>query len=90
MKMESDAHVKPESLILGDLELKPYQYKEWLDLDDYLTIAARILLSEDQYVALGKLKNPIKVIRHGIDEEPRKMDLVETAWSKDNGKSKKK
>jgi hypothetical protein len=80
--------IKPTSLILDDLELKPYQYTEHADYDNNITIAARVVLSEEQYNALGKLPIFIKVTRTGIDEEPREMELAELAWSKNGNEVK--
>ena len=79
---------KPSSLILNNLELIPYQYREDLGYDKSLTIAARMVMSEKQYAELGKLPNHIEVLRGGIDKEPKEMDLVELAWSKSNNEIK--
>ena len=73
---------------MGDLELKPYQYREDVGWNDSLTIAARIVLTEAQCVELGKLYDVIRVVRSGIDPEPREMILREIAWYKDNGEIK--
>lgn len=76
------SHLKPTSLVLNDLELVPYQYREYLDSNDSLAIVARVILSEELYSNLGKLPEYVQVIRRGIDEKPREMELIETHWSK--------
>lgn len=73
---------KPMSLEINNLELIPHRYKEDSDLDGYLTIHARVVLSKKQYTDLGKLPSTVNVIRHGIDDEPRVMELDEIAWSR--------
>ena len=78
---ENEEYTRPKSLILDDLELIPSQYEESRDLDDRLTIRARVVLSKEQYLRLGKLLGIVKVVRHDIDIEPRKMKLSEIAWS---------
>jgi hypothetical protein len=83
-----DAPVKPTSLILDNLELKPYQYIERMNFDDTLSIRARVILSDAQYSDLGKIHGSVKVIRRGIDDKPREMELQEIAWSKRNGELK--
>jgi len=42
----------------------------------------RANLSREQYSELGKLPNIVKVIRKGIDNAPREMELDEVAWSR--------
>lgn len=77
-------------MVLDNLELRPYQYEEDLDYDKSLRITARILLSEEQYSELGKLPRIVKVIRKGIDNDQREMELIEFAWSKSNNEIKEK
>lgn len=78
---ENEESTTPDRLILDGLELMPYQYIEEYDRDDRLIIRARFTLSKEQYSHLGGLPNVVTVIRRGIDEEPRKMELSEIAWS---------
>jgi hypothetical protein len=54
---------------------------ESIDFDKSLSIRARVVLSEAQYSDIGELPDIVKVIRHGIDETPRDMELYEIAWS---------
>lgn len=81
---DEKTQIKPASLILNDLELKPYQYHENISYDGTLTITARVILTEPQYVALGTMLDSINVVRVGVDERPRKMRLNEVAWYKKN------
>lgn len=81
-------YTKPTSLLLEDLELEPYQYREDTGYDESLTITVRVVLSEAQYAMLGTFPPFIKVVRGGIDEEPREMEIVEIAWSKSGNEIK--
>jgi hypothetical protein len=72
----------PTSLILNDLELKPYLYKEDQDFNGRLRIDARLILSTEEYSKIGKLPEIVKVTRFGIDETPIAMELTENAWSR--------
>ena len=74
--------------MLDNLELVPYQYKDNIGYNDALTIDFRVVLTEAQYSDLGKLPIFVKVVRNGIDKEPREMKLVEVAWSKNNNEIK--
>lgn len=86
--VDEKVRIKPTSLILNNLELTPYQYKEQVNSNGALTIKARINLSEEEYSDLGELREIIKVVRRGIDEEPREMELREIAWSEIKNKIK--
>lgn len=72
----------PTSLILNDLELKPYLYKDNQDFNGRLKIDARLILSTEEYSKIGKLPEIVKVTRFGIDETPIAMELTENAWSR--------
>lgn len=63
-----------QRLALDDFEIVPYRYEERLDSDDLLDITGRVVLSEVQFKDLENfiLKDSIKVIRHGISNEPLK------------------
>lgn len=86
--MKDVKEIKPESLILNDLELKPYQYKEFLGADKSLMIDARIVLTEDQYAEIGRFKKYVMVVRKNIDEKPREMNFFEAAWSREGDEIK--
>jgi hypothetical protein len=77
----TEKRTTPPNLKLNDLQITPYQYEESIDLDDSLSIRARIILSKEQYSALGKLSETVSVVRQGIDEDPREMEISEIAWS---------
>jgi len=85
---EKAENSEPKSLIINDLELKPYQYEEFLYPNGSIRIKARIMLSESQYNDIGKFQKYVRVIRQDIDDKPREMKLSETAWSKQGGKIK--
>lgn len=74
--------IKPNRIILNDLELEPYQYTEDIDDNNRLTISTRVYLTDEQYTKMGLFSGIVKVIRSGIDRESREMTLVEVAWSK--------
>lgn len=70
----------PKTLKLDNLELNPYQYRDD-SYGDNIRFSARIVLSKSQYAAIGKLPRNVKVVREGIDKEPRVMELLERAYS---------
>ncbi len=85
MELEEMEEIKLDKLILDDLELIPYQYKEDFDSEEHLSAEVRVLLSEDQFKKVKELRerDSFTVIRVGINETPRQMHLRPNGWSKD-------
>jgi hypothetical protein len=84
LELEEMEEIKLDKLMLNDLELTPYRYREDIGLDDSLSAEGRVLLSESQFDVFKKLiDKDITIIRKGISETPRQMDLALSGWSKD-------
>jgi hypothetical protein len=84
LELEEMEEIKLEKLMLDDLELTPYRYREDINLDDSLSVDGRVLLSESQFERVKKLiEKDINVIRKGINETPKQMYLLPVGWSKD-------
>ena len=77
-----DLHI--DSLIIDKLTFHPYSYNEEF-VRDALIIEAKVRLSELQFAEIKKLidKNDyFKVVRQGINDEPREMKFGLPLWSK--------
>lgn len=86
LELEEMEEIKLDKLILDDLELTPYQYRENIDLYDSLSIEARVRLSDAQFEKFKCLNEKnflLTVIRKGINETSKQMYLVPVGWSKD-------
>ena len=85
LELEEIEEIKLNKLILDDLELTPYQYKEDFDCDESLSAEVRVLLSEAQFKKVKELRDrdSFTVIRIGINEIPRQMCIMPSAWSRD-------
>jgi hypothetical protein len=76
--------LQPTSLEIDKLVIKTSTYLEYFN-GEQLTIKARTEITTDQQAIIKSLLNKkISVIRHGIDENPRQMVLLDGLWSKDN------
>lgn len=75
-------------LQVGGLVLHPYRYSERFD-NNALVIRARVRFAEAEVEALRALivggELYIRVVRHGISEEPRIMRFGRTLWSEQGG-----
>lgn len=72
-----------EALLLGELELHPYEYRERI-LGGRLMIWAKLVGTQDDLERLrGKVRSdaPLAVVRRGIQAEPRRMVLGVAEWS---------
>ena len=79
-----------ESLVVGDVELHPYAYREAVSGAE-LTIWAKCVGSKTEVLrlrALLKARSSFPVIRHGISEEPRPMRFGVAEWSEHEGRIK--
>ena len=80
--------LQPTSLEIDKLVIKTSTYLEYFN-GEQLTIRARTEITTDQQAIIKSLLNKkISVIRHGIDENPRQMVLLDGLWSKDNNSVK--
>jgi hypothetical protein len=90
MDIKEVEDLQPSLLTIGELNFHPYSYKEYFDGDD-LCIEAKLILDEDRYNSIkivSQESGKILVIRHGINEETRLMNLSLGLWSKENDKIK--
>ena len=67
-------------LLLGSLQLQPYDYMEQISDAGVLRLAARATVSEADLEALSRLSGPIDVVRVGISNTPRRMLLEGYVW----------
>lgn len=73
-----------EALLLDELELRPYEYREEVVGDEGLAIQAKVVSSEEQVELLRAMlrsRASLRVVRRGIQEEPREMRLGVAEWS---------
>lgn len=71
------------ALLLDDLELHPYEYREEA-IAGGLKIGAKVVGSEDDVLRLRRLvveRGTFRVVRQGIHDEPRLMRLGVEEWS---------
>jgi hypothetical protein len=67
-------------LIVGSIELEPYEYVEELDAPSgTVRLAARALVSDTALAELAAIDGPVDVVRVGISETPRQM-TVQYVW----------
>ena len=72
-----------EALLLGDLELHPYEYRERI-LGEGLTIWAKLVGTEEDLERLRgtvRGREAFRVVRRGIQDQPREMRLGVAEWS---------
>lgn len=76
-----------ESLRVSGVEITPYAYQEF-DQGDRIEIVARFVTDPDQLeqlYALTRSKDIVEVVRIGIQETPRPMQLRMRIWSESEG-----
>ena len=79
-----------ESLVVGDVELHPYAYREAVSGAE-LTVWAKCVGSKTEVLrlrALLKDRSSFPVIRHGISDQPRPMRFGVAEWSEHEGRIK--
>jgi hypothetical protein len=70
-------------LVLGSIELEPYDYREQVGDDGRLRLAVRTAVSDADLRVVSELHQSqaaVEVVRVGISQEPRRMRLVQYAW----------
>jgi hypothetical protein len=80
--------LKVEKLVINDLELVPYRYKEELDEKDMLTIDTFVELSEAEEKRLRALPTYFRVVRKGVQDDAREMRFGQILWSKKENEDK--
>jgi hypothetical protein len=70
-----------ERLIVGSLELEPFDYVEEASEDRIVRLAARALVSDTDLDVLSRIAGSIDVVRVGISDTPRRMVLTGYVWS---------
>lgn len=81
MREPEDLQVDP--LLLGDLELTPYEYSERFE-GEFLMVDAKVLVSSEQRDRLEKMLDMggyLPVVRKGISDEPKQMRFGMCSWS---------
>lgn len=77
----------PSALVLDDVCLHPERYSEtWIG--ERLELRALVTLHSEEHTALRRLvagDEAISVVRHGISEEPRSMEMLNGPWSEQDG-----
>jgi hypothetical protein len=69
-----------ERLVIGSLELEPYEYAEDVLADDNaLRVVARALVADEELSILAQLSGAIEVIRVGVSDQPRWM-TIDYVW----------
>ena len=78
-RIEQVERLTISALSLGPLTLVPYDYREELDADGQLRLAARASISDAELATLSTLFM-VDVVRAGISPEPRRMRLEGYVW----------
>jgi hypothetical protein len=73
-RIEQVERLACERLVLGSIELDPYEYVEEVH-EGVVRLAARALAYEAELQALSKLDGVVDVVRVGISDTPRRMRL---------------
>jgi hypothetical protein len=63
-------------LIIGPLELEPYEYAEAVSDEGVVRLAARCLVSQGNLDALSTTPSVVRVTRIGVSDSPREMTLA--------------
>jgi hypothetical protein len=74
-RIEQVERLAIEQLVLGQIELEPYDYTEQVADDGVVRLAARALISEADLTTLSALTGPLDVVRTGISATPRRMHV---------------
>jgi hypothetical protein len=72
-------------LVIGAVELEPYDYAEEVSAEGVIRLAARALISEAQLGALSTMGDVVQVQRVGISDTPREMGLAYLWAERPNG-----
>ena len=81
--LREEEELSLEALVVDDLELHPYEYREQM-VGEGLTVWAKLVGTEEDLEALRRKiggREPFPVIRRGIREEARPMRLGVGEWS---------
>jgi hypothetical protein len=79
-RIEQVERLACERLVLGSLELEPYEYVEEVAEDRSIRLAARALVSESDLDALSRMSGAVDVTRVGISDTPRHMSISGYVW----------
>lgn len=80
-RIEQVERLACERLIVGPVELEPYDYVEEASEEGAVRLAARAVIGETELDALSALSGAIEVIRVGISSTPRRMVLSGYVWA---------
>ncbi len=89
--LQEDEELSLRALVVDNVELHPYEYREEISDEGELTIWAKLVGSKTQVFRLRALLNtqdPFPVVRHGIQNEPRSMRFGVAEWSEHEGRIK--
>jgi hypothetical protein len=83
IELEEVEDLFAEIVRIGDLEVRPYAYKE--DAEEDLTIYLRTVISPEQQDALFALEpsDYLDVVRVGVNDRPEPMRLGRCLWQRD-------
>ncbi len=93
VQLKEAENVKADRLTIGDLELRPYAYKERLE-DGGIGIDCRVELDADASKRLEDVLEAkregqyFSVVRHGVEDAPRDMRFGQCTWSRSGEKVK--
>lgn len=79
-RIEQVERLEISRLIVGSVELEPYDYTESLSDDGAVRLAARALVSPADLEALSRVSGLVLVQRVGISDTPRTMRLSGYVW----------
>ena len=74
-RIEQVERLACERLLVGSIELQPYEYVEEVSEEGQVRLAARALISDVDLQTLAELTGVIAVVRVGISDTPRQMHL---------------
>jgi hypothetical protein len=75
-RIEQVERLACERLLIGSVELEPYEYAEQASDEGVVRLAARALISAADLETLSRIGEPVDVVRLGISDTPRRMSLA--------------
>jgi hypothetical protein len=79
-RIEQVERLACQRLLIGPLDLEPYEYVEQVAEDRSVRLAARALVSDVELKALAHLSGAFAVTRVGISDTARRMVLMGYVW----------
>jgi hypothetical protein len=79
-RIEQVERLAIERLVIGELDVEPYDYAEEVSEETGVRLAARALVSDAQLELLSRVMGVVEVTRIGISDAPRRMRLSGYVW----------